>query len=175
MTKVEVLPLPPDDWQRYRDIRLEALKNEPRAFSSTYSASLQRPPEFWQGRLAEAAAGENSWLLFAQVEGQIIGLIGAFLSEEAQAAEIISVYVQPAWRRQGVGRVLMAAILEAVSQNPAVRKAVLNVNARQPGAVALYQDFGFQVTGEVEAVLGDGNVYPEYLMEKILSNCSAGR
>ena len=40
-----------DDWQALRDIRLEALRNEPTAFGTTYEQEAARGQEHWH-RLA---------------------------------------------------------------------------------------------------------------------------
>ena len=78
MTGYDIVQLTADDWQAYKAIRLEALRNAPQAFGSTYADNMKHPDSFWRGRLEEAAAGERSWLLFARHEDQLVGLIGAF-------------------------------------------------------------------------------------------------
>jgi ribosomal protein S18 acetylase RimI-like enzyme len=165
MTEIEIITLPQEDWQRYRAIRLEALKNEPVAFSSRYDENSRRPPEYWQGRLSDSAMGEQSSLLFAQVEGALVGMMGAFYEEDARTAEIISVYVSPDWRGKGVGRALMQAILAEISRRAWVERVTLGVNSQQTVAVALYKRFGFQIAGEVEDLMGDGKTYIAYQME----------
>jgi ribosomal protein S18 acetylase RimI-like enzyme len=168
MTEIEVITLPSEDWQRYRAIRLEALKNEPIAFSSRYDENSRRPPEYWQGRLADAALGEQTSLLFAQVDGALVGMMGAFYDGEARMAEIISVYVSPDWRGKGVGRALMEAILAEIHKHPRIEKVTLGVNSQQSAAIALYTRFGFSIAGEVEDLMGDGKTYMAYQMEKVL-------
>jgi ribosomal protein S18 acetylase RimI-like enzyme len=168
MADFEIITLPTEDWQRYREIRLESLRTEPRAFGSTYAETLQRSPEYFQGRLADATRGETSWLLFAQAGDRLVGIIGAFLDKDTYKADVISVYVSPDWRKHGVGRALMAAILDTLSRVPTIQVAALTVNAKQSAALALYQSFGFKITEQIESLMGDGNTYLEYLMEKAL-------
>ena len=168
MNNFQVVKLTPDEWRLYKQHRLEALLEEPRAFGSSYAEVLQRPDSHWQERLTEAQSGINSWLLFAKENAQIIGMIGAFRAEESDVAEIISVYVTKGKRRHGVANALMTAILDEVDKGNAVRKVVIGVNARQTAAVSLYQQFGFQIVGEKIGVMGDGMSYPSYVMEKEL-------
>jgi ribosomal protein S18 acetylase RimI-like enzyme len=168
MSQVEIITLPADQWQRYREIRLEALREEPQAFSSSHADVEQRPPDFWQGRLAEAARRETSWLLFAQAGGRLVGMIGAFVDQEPGTAQIISVYVCHAARGKGVGKALMEAILAEVRKMEGIRKAALDVNRRQTAALALYRRMGFEVVGEKESKTGDGQMALEYVMEKRL-------
>ena len=163
---VEIVQLTPEDWQAYRKIRLEALQNDPRAFGSSYQETLTRPDAYWQGRLAEAAQGTHSWLLFARENGVLVGTIGAFLNDARDEAEIIAVYVTPAKRGRGIANALLERILQEVQKVPTVRKAVLGVNRSQTAALALYQRFGFQIVEEINARMGDGKTYDEYLMER---------
>jgi ribosomal protein S18 acetylase RimI-like enzyme len=169
MQEFEIITLSPDDWARYRQIRLEALQTDQRAFLTTYTSAYQRPPEAWQKQLAEAERGEISWLRFAQVDGRLVGLAGAFTLNEPGSAEIVQVYVSPGWRGRGIARALIEAILAVLAQK-GIRTATLTVNAGQSAAVALYQKLGFTITAQMEAVMGDGGRYPEYKMEKKVSN-----
>jgi ribosomal protein S18 acetylase RimI-like enzyme len=165
---LKIIRLPPEQWQRYREIRLEALRREPQAFGTTSAEAEGQPPEYWQGRLSAAQGEEDSWLYFAQDGEQLIGMIGAFYDPELEAAEIVSVYVSQAARGQGAGKALMEAILSAVKKKEGLQKAILGVNREQAAAVRLYRDFGFTIVKEKEGMQGDGNIYIGYLMEKEL-------
>lgn len=168
MAEFEIVTLSPAEWQRYREIRLEALRSEPQAFSTTYANASQQPPEYWQNRLAEAARGEKSWLRFAEAGHRLIGIIGAYRGDGADSADVISVYVAADWRGKGAGRALMKAILKVLEENPEILTAVLTVNAEQQAAVALYRSLGFEPDGEMESLMGDGKVYRELTMKKDL-------
>jgi ribosomal protein S18 acetylase RimI-like enzyme len=168
MTAYQIVTLAPDEWQQFRQIRLEALLAEPQAFGSTYDATLQRPDSHWRERLEQVQAGENSWLLFAREGERLIGMTGAFRAEESDTVEIYSVYVAKDRRGLGVGNALMTAILEAVCQPGIFRKAILGVNSNQSAAVALYRRFGFEVVAENTGIMGDGQPALGYVMEKWL-------
>jgi ribosomal protein S18 acetylase RimI-like enzyme len=165
---IEIITLTPEEWQLYKELRLEMLRDEPQAFSSLYTDNLQRPDEFWQERLRQAQAGETSWLVFARAEGQLVGMIGAFRGEDGETGEIVSVYVNPHWRGQGAGLALMEAILAALRQARGIRRARLGVSSEQKSAVALYQRCGFEITGEESGVMGDGNKHTGYIMERAI-------
>jgi ribosomal protein S18 acetylase RimI-like enzyme len=170
MAEFQVITLKPEDWQLYKQIRLEALLNEPQAFGSRYADALQNSNSYWQGRLAEAQAGIKSWLLFVKEMDQISGMIGAYCSDDNDVVEIISVYVTKKKRGQGFAAALMEAMVEKVSKVGAFQKAILAVNADQIEAVALYQRFGFGIVEEKTGVLGDGKTHKGYIMEKELIN-----
>ncbi len=168
MREVRIIKLPPEQWPRYREIRLESLREEPQAFGSTYADMEERPDAFWQGRLSDAMLGEKSWLLFAQDGERLVGMIGAFCNETQETAIIVSVYVSKAERGKGIGKVLMEGILSEIGKKEGICKAALGVNREQTAAVELYRRFGFVVTGEREETQEDGKKRRGYIMEKQL-------
>lgn len=167
MEEVLIVRLHPDEWPDYKALRLEALRSEPQAFSSTYAAQVQHPDAFWRGRLESAQAG-GGWLLFAKAPARLVGMIGAFVEGDPGVAHIVSVYVTPAFRRQGVAKLLMAAMLDDLRQTSVITIARLGVNVTQRAAVRLYESFGFQPVGVENLLMGDGQHYDEMMMEKRL-------
>ena len=101
-------------------------------------------------------------------------MIGAFCKDESNAVEIISVYLTKDKRGRGVATSFMEAILAEVGRKGIFRKAQLTVNTDQLSAVALYRHFGFQIIKEKTGVMGNGNTYSEYIMEKKLSHDALG-
>lgn len=166
MKEVLISRLHPDEWPGYKALRLEALRTEPQAFSSTYTTNAQHPDAFWRGRLA--AVGSSSWLLFAKTQGRLVGMIGAFVEDQPDLADIVSVYVTPEFRQRGISKLLMAAILDELRQTVVIKTARLGVNGTQRAAVRLYESFGFQPIGVENLLMGDGQWYDEMLMEKPL-------
>jgi ribosomal protein S18 acetylase RimI-like enzyme len=165
---VEIIHLQPNQWQQYRQIRLEALQDSPQAFSTTFKEMVDKPELFWQERLANAADGKSSWLLFAKVEERIAGIIGAFLAEDNGKAVIVSVYVTPEYRSKGVSNALLDAILGELWQNVTVHTLELAVVKSQKAAISLYKRFGFKIIGEKEVEMGDEKVNFEYVMQRII-------
>lgn len=56
-------------------------------------------------------------------------------------------YVDPGFRRRGVGRKLLDRLLSHAANMPALHKITLGVNAANPGAIALYEAAGFESFG----------------------------
>ncbi len=84
--------------------------------------------------------------LVAEVDGVPAGC-GAWRVLPSGEAEIKRVYVEPAFRRRGLARRLMAA-LEDSAARAGHRSVVLNTGQEQPEAVALYTQLGYRaVTG----------------------------
>ncbi len=166
---MEIIRLPVEEWQQYRDLRLRALKEDPQAFSTTYADAVGFPDEMWRGRLLDALQGGHSWLFFAREAGKLVGMIGAFVDEASpQTATIVSVYVPAEERGKGISAAMMACILSELSTNGALKKAVLAVNKAQLPAMGLYEKFGFQIVGMEPGVSGEGKPVEELLMERPL-------
>jgi GNAT superfamily N-acetyltransferase len=79
--------------------------------------------------------------LVAEVAGVAAGC-GAWRTHGDGVAEIKRVYVEPAFRRQGLAQVLVTA-LERSASAAGHRSVVLNSGLRQPEALALYDRLGY--------------------------------
>ena len=166
----EIMTLQAASWAEFRGLRLRALREEPHAFGQSYEVARAFPDAFWEGRLQEVADG-GSWLMCARMDSRLVGMVGAFQSEDdrsQQRATIFGTYVDAAVRGRGIGRRLLAALLDQLAQVDRVAVARLGVNAEQTAAVHLYQEVGFHVVGEGTVTLGDGLLHQELMMEKMV-------
>jgi len=169
---LELITLPPSAWRDLRALRLRALADDPAAFGASYADSLALPDAHWQERLALAALEERSWYRFARAGDRLVGMIGAFLAEDAAAgdvAAIVAVYVAPEVRGRGVGQRLLAHLLDTLRAGRRVRRVRLDVNAAQTAAKRLYHGAGFRETGRAVRILGDGRPHEIVLMELLLT------
>jgi ribosomal protein S18 acetylase RimI-like enzyme len=167
--KITIAKLPPEKWQEYKALRLQALQDDPQAFSEPFGKAVAYPDERWQQRAAEAYAGKESLIVFARAGEQLVGMVGAFFPpHETGVAEIFGVYVVPEARGKGIAKQLLDSLLHELKANPKIVTAKLSVNKGQLAAVKLYESSGFKVVGEENLLLGDGNYYDAYLMEMLL-------
>ena len=98
-------------------------------------------------------------------------MVGAFQTDDDRSqrrATIFGTYVDAAVRGRGIGRQLLAALLDQLVQVDRVTVARLGVNAEQAAAVHLYREAGFRVVSEGSVTLGDGLLHRELIMEKML-------
>lgn len=156
MENIEIVELKPQDWQLYRDLRLRALNEEPHAYGSTYADNVTHSDDFWKERLNDASSGKAQWLVFAKLDGKIVGMAGAFAEKEVDNAHVISVYVTPEARGKGISKLLMQELLVKIQQNKLVKKITVDVNPEQSAAYNLYKNSGFEVTKKYRLILGDG-------------------
>jgi len=138
-----------------RDVRLLALADAPTAFASSHEKEATRAISTWDADSSERASGDDSVNFFAEADGTVVGLVGAFrVAQDPEIVELVSMWVEPAQRGRGVGAMLVDAVLEwaAASGSQEVGLWVTRTNA---SAAALYEKMGFVVTGDVQALPSD--------------------
>ena len=132
------------DWRVLRDIRLEALRDAPTAFGSTYEQEAARDQAHWLNRIARG--GTFLAYLTDLDTSDPAGLIGGY-PEDRQTVELVSMYVRPRARGRGVGEALVAAVIGWAADEDA-RQVRLWVTETNAPARALYERCGFALTGE---------------------------
>ena len=138
--KIERLAV--DEGLRLRTIRLRALADAPDAFGSTYAEVAARPLESWPKPLQEIAA------FVAVKDGEDVGLVRCASDDQhPDTAWLMSMWVAPEARGQGVGEALIEAVIEYARSNGAIR-LLLDVGDDNEPAIALYARKGFKPTGE---------------------------
>jgi ribosomal protein S18 acetylase RimI-like enzyme len=131
----------PDDWQRWKALRLQALADAPDAFSSTYASWKNAAEARWRARLRDVAFN-----VVAVEDGVFVGMISGV---DEDPVELISLWVAPAVRGKGAGDALVRAVLDWA----APRATRLNVYPDNAHAIALYRRHGFVERGVVEGEL----------------------
>ena len=143
--EITVIKLEPKDWNKYREIRLEALKEEPRAFNSAFEETKAFPQSHWE----EALTDINSIFVFAKCDDKVIGLMHLTLNEldePSYVAVIHSAYVNKDYRGLGAGRMLLEYLINEIKDNPKIKTLKLWVKESQIPAIKLYESFGFEHT-----------------------------
>jgi RimJ/RimL family protein N-acetyltransferase len=167
---VTLRPARESDAGSYRDLRLEALRNHPEAFSSDHAINEAQPPSYWKGRLRELR-DDNGMIFFAIHEDRFIGMCGIYRGSSPKtrhSATIVGVYLQPGWRGLGIAEALVNACL-AWGRAHEVTIAKLGVAMNNKAAIRCYARCGFTAYGvEPSALLYDGVMYDELWMAKLI-------
>ncbi|HEV7599073.1 MAG TPA: GNAT family N-acetyltransferase [Bradyrhizobium sp.] len=148
----------------YRDIRLEALKANPEAFGSTFEIEDAQPSSWFSARLG------SSELLGVFCDAKLVATAGFAIQQgqkKAHKGTMWGMYVRPAARRTGIGRLLVEAIVDLARRRvELIQLTVVRDNER---ARRLYASHGFREYGvEKNALKQDGRYYDEVLMAKDL-------
>ena len=162
---MRIRPLTAGDAAALQEIRLESLRSEPTAFSSSYEEESQRPNSEIASRPFKNPLGRS---FGAFVDNQLVGIARVEREERrklSHKAWLCGVYVTPAHRQTGVGRRVVAAALEFAFGKLDVRQVNLGVNTLNEPAIALYRSFGFTPFGLEKCFLClDGVFYDEMQM-----------
>jgi GNAT superfamily N-acetyltransferase len=159
---IELQDVGPDDWKLWRELRLAALTEAPYAFGSQLADWADAPEDRWRERLSVP----DAYQVIASLDGTPVGMAGGFRAEEPGTAELVSMWIAPAGRGQGVGDALMTAIEDWARGTGATVLKLSVVDGNDP-AHNLYLRSGFADTDELGDLMPDG-VHREIVMQKQL-------
>ncbi|WP_377640335.1 GNAT family N-acetyltransferase [Oryzobacter terrae] len=151
--EVEVVRVTDDLWETYRDVRLAALIDSPRAFWTTYAEAAARGEGEWR----RYPGTITSWLAF---DGdRPAGTVGLWRGEDQPADEVvlIGMWVPSFARGTGVADRLVATALDH-ARGEGYRRVVLDVADENARAAAFYERLGFRATGASGAMPWDPTV-----------------
>lgn len=153
------------DAVRFRELRLEALKSSPIAFSADYQKNSNHPQKYWEDLLTPPP--DESAMFVAEHDSSLIGMTGVMRSNSLKTRHSVwiwGVYVTAEWRALHIAEELIASCLEWARARK-VALAKLGVAVVNEPAIRCYERCGFKTYGtEPRAVLVDGRYYDEYLM-----------
>jgi GNAT superfamily N-acetyltransferase len=94
----------------------------------------------------------NATFLVARLDGKLVGT-GALVPRSPNSAEIVRMSVDRSLRRQGVGRMILQALI-AHARQAGFQQVTLETTATWQEVIRFYLSFGFHITHEQ-----DGDVY----------------
>ena len=166
------------DAEEYRRLRLWALQESPSAFGSTYAEEIRTSLDTVKQRLGVNDPLESFVLGAFSDAGRLVGAIGCYREARIKSqhkGNIWGMFVAPTFRRQGIGRAMLAAAIERASRISGVRRLNLSVEANNVAARALYESAGFVVYAvEPEAYEQDGEFLDSEYMTLRLPEDAAG-
>lgn len=141
---VEIQEAAPEDWEIMRDVRLDALRDAPDAFGSTYAREAAFTEAEWRGRFHDRGVTFFAYLGGAAGPAEPAGISGVIDVEGP--AELVSMWVRPSARGQKVSEPLISACT-AWAADRGHRELFLWVADSNPVARTLYDRHGFTPTG----------------------------
>ena len=152
---VNVRRIRADEGAALKAVRLAALADAPAAFGSTHDREIAFTDDEWAARAAASAQGDERATFVAELDGQIVGLVGG-LSDAATpgAIELVSMWTAPAIRRTGTGQLLVQAVLEWTAGGAATTVGLWVTRGNDP-AQRLYESMGFSETGDYQPLPSD--------------------
>jgi GNAT superfamily N-acetyltransferase len=158
-----VRPIQPGEGALLRELRLRALRDEPKAFATAIDIELAQPDSYWSDLADTSATGRDSLGLVAVRERRWIAMAASrWFDRSAGVAQLWGMWVEPEARGRGLGRTLMVRIAGWASEQGAV---VLRLGVTDPAAevAGFYEHLGFKRTGETKLLPPDGAVRAFFL------------
>lgn len=168
---MQVRALSAADAEQSQALRLQALRECPTAFSSSYEEECDMPLAAFAQRLERT----STHVVLGAFEGP--QLVGTVVLERwvrpklAHKAVVWAMYVAPPFRKRGVGRLLLGRLLDEAARMPGLQRVTLGVNATNAAAISLYESVGFRAFGgEPAFIVVDGvpqdEVHMAYVLER---------
>lgn len=133
----------PGDESLLRELRIAALTDAPAAFGSTLQRESARTVEDWSRWFSPGVT-----FFWMDDAGEAGGLVAAVVDGDGLKADLVSMWVRPDQRGQGVGDAMVTAVVAwAQQQGLALRLHVVEDNSH---AERLYERHGFRPTADVD-------------------------
>ncbi len=177
---INIITLDLDNMYPYREINIRSLEqNEPHIFAIAPEDEEGLLIDHWKERLelAQKKQGQqqNLWILAAESEGTLIGLIEAEREAPKHSYKkhlvcITKVFVDNNYHGKGVGKQLMHAMIDLLHQDTTVTAvelwvAAYGANYQTNPVINFYKSFGFQEANPHDyAVSIDQKFYSQHIM-----------
>lgn len=158
---MQIRPVRPDDAEQINAIRRQ---------ESVLLGTLALPGErVEQTRKFLEGLGPEAHLLVAELDGQVVGLIGLHVkSGRMRHSATVGMMVHEAFQGRGIGTALMAAILDLADRWLNLHRVELEVFPDNERALRLYRRFGFVEEGRKrDAVWRDGRYSDLLVMARV--------
>ncbi len=150
MSELSVRALGGEDWQAYRELRLDALQEAPEAFTSTYDEELAFDEALWRLRM------ERSARLLATDGDVAVGVVSVGHTEDDGVAELFGMWVVPGSRGAGVAwKLTEAASAHARAEGRRALQAWISTDNGR--AVAFFSSYGFRPSDHRRPMTNDAS------------------
>lgn len=157
---ISIKLLDQDDWQSWKNLRLEALQNAPHTFGASIEEVNNLDKKDFQTILSK------NKIFGAFLNAQLIGCVGFYIlnSVKTQHRGVLwGMYVTPEHRGKNIADGLLDAVICYAKSS--IEQLNLKCVTDNHSAVKLYQKHGFKIYGtEPRALKVDNKYYDEYLM-----------
>ncbi len=152
-----------DILQKKKIIKLRrATINDLPAIQRIERLSFRDPyPPYYTKALLESLADIS---LIAEINEKIVGYIFSRI-EYGDTGHIISIAVDPRWRRRGIGKALMLEAMKLL-KNAGCESVYLEVRVSNHIAINLYRNLGFKIIKRIPRYYRDGE--DAFLMQRSL-------
>jgi ribosomal protein S18 acetylase RimI-like enzyme len=170
---MEIRKLKSSDAEDYVRLRLEALRENPEAFATTYDETVSIGHEALVQKTAKQLSSQEAFTIGAFVEDRLVGAVTLMRepkTKQRHKGSVFAMYVTPSERGKGIGKRLLQELIERAKRLNGLEQLQLTVVANNEAAVQLYSSLGFEVYGtERNAMKSGGQYWDEWLMVRFLT------
>lgn len=142
-----------EDWPIFKAFRLESLRDEPDAFTSTYDTACRLSDDRWR------TLSEQAVYFLVERDGEGVGMAaGGFNNEHPGTHWLYAMYVTPSARSSAAATLLVDAVCDWARSDGAT-ELYLHVTTTLERARAFYRKVGFEPTGERFAMSRDPELF----------------
>lgn len=135
------------DAQAILDLSVSVVDEE--IYELTTPSEFQMEKDAEEKWIAEFEKDSSKLILVAEMDEQVVGLLDFSNGRRLRIAHTgeFGMSVKKTARGQGIGTMLLTALMEWATFNPLIEKIGLNVHANNHRAIALYKKMGFEIEG----------------------------
>lgn len=148
MSDLEIRVLGEEEWETFREVRLRALRQDPRAFAATVEEEVAMTEEEWRARMLRSSR------MIASLDDEIIGVVSLRVEpgppsgdelDDLEPAEVFGLWVAPEHRGRGTPSQLIDAAADRARAYGSTH-LVYWVGIDNARAVAFASGYGFRPT-----------------------------
>lgn len=152
------------DWQEFREIRLKALKSDPKVFGSNYEREKTYSKQDWK----KWVGAKNQAIFFIYDDEMPIGMTGIYIPQDTvtkTTAILWGSWLESDYRRKGVSRLMYKARIDWAKQNKNLRR--IEVSHRESNLASKYanQKHNFKQIKEEDKKWHDGIMEKDVIYE----------
>lgn len=148
------------DSRKYREIRLESLKNFPEGFGATYEEESKAIKLDFETHIEQQAI--HKFIIGAFDKENLIGICGFYQEASFKTKHrggIIQMYVKPNYKGNGIGLQLLNTTIVEAFKIPELEQLILGVVTNNISANKIYEKAGFQEYGIQRNYFKEGDKY----------------
>ena len=143
MSGIEIREFEKNEWDLYKFLRLESLRDSPQSFDSTLEQEAKYSDLDWAYRLSAKRKFAEVLPLVGFFKNRAKGLAwGVLHNSDSNEAYLYQMWVAPDARNKGLGKALLSQLV-LWARELGLRALMLEVANSNNEAIKLYRSFGF--------------------------------